>query len=473
MSDRELLVRYAGSNDEQAFTELVERHSPMVYSVCLRVLGDEHLAEDATQTTFLVFARKARSLPSHTVLSGWLHVTARTSAQQLLRTAIRRARHEEEKRSMTLSSETDKTWNEVRPHLDATLALLPSAQREAVVLHYLRGLSRADAAREAHCPEATLQSRLAVGVAKLRTLFQRRGITLSSAGLALLLSQYAVAAAPAGLASSVRAACLGQAASPLALEAAQAVLWTFFWAKVKLAALIAACLAGAAASAVYLTQDSPAPAPRAAAIQESSAPQAVPQDQGALLARWTFENGPPTDINVLHGSWRWQPGDGQTSAAMVTAPGAFMALLPTPTPRRPFCLSAKLRLIARQGGVTPFKVLAIDGETVPASRGHRIEVAIEPGRACVGRYVFSGAYAFGFLDEKASSVVQYPEAYPAKQVACGVEGEWIVEGIELRELGREARPEDSPEIRRLLEELREHGKELPARPLRNQGQENN
>ena len=47
LSDGELLRHLIGSNDEAAFTVLVERHGPMVLGVCRRALPNRHDAEDA------------------------------------------------------------------------------------------------------------------------------------------------------------------------------------------------------------------------------------------------------------------------------------------------------------------------------------------------------------------------------------------------------------------------------------------
>jgi hypothetical protein len=78
LSDGELLGRYAVGRDEAAFVELVERHGPMVLSVCRRILGHRQDAEDACQATFLV--RKVASIRNHGSAASWLFgVAARTA----------------------------------------------------------------------------------------------------------------------------------------------------------------------------------------------------------------------------------------------------------------------------------------------------------------------------------------------------------------------------------------------------------
>jgi hypothetical protein len=59
LSNRELLDRFVSDSDETAFTILIERHGPMVLSMCRRALPSFHDAEDAWQATSLVDSRHA------------------------------------------------------------------------------------------------------------------------------------------------------------------------------------------------------------------------------------------------------------------------------------------------------------------------------------------------------------------------------------------------------------------------------
>src|SRR5260370_6265346 len=76
LSDGELLRRYLTAGEEDAFAEIVRRNGPLVLRACRHVLGETTAAEDAFQATFLLLARKGRSLTCHGSLASWLHVAA-------------------------------------------------------------------------------------------------------------------------------------------------------------------------------------------------------------------------------------------------------------------------------------------------------------------------------------------------------------------------------------------------------------
>ncbi len=215
MTDHELLASFVDSNSSEAFAELVNRHMSYVLGVCRRVLGDEALAEDATQTTFLFLAQKARQIPPQTVLAGWLYLTAQHSALTIRRTEMRRQKREQEVSMMrTRAAEDDSRraeehWGDIRQHVDNLLTTLPSLQREAILLRFFYGLSQADAAKEAGCPVETMHWRATKGIEKLRTALKRQGVAISSGSLAMALAMPATEALPAHLAAQVNSLAAG------------------------------------------------------------------------------------------------------------------------------------------------------------------------------------------------------------------------------------------------------------------------
>jgi RNA polymerase sigma factor (sigma-70 family) len=245
MTDRELLAEYRKTGSGDLFSEIVARHASMVHSTCLRILRDEHAAEDATQATFLLLSGKARKLSRKTVLSGWLFRTAQFTALRQSRSAARRARHEREAgMNREETAPTTATWPEVRPELDAAMATLSAHQQNVVVMRCLQQKPQAEVAQELGCSESSVSAVLSRALGRLRDKLARRGVTVPAAALAGMLAEQAAVPAPAALVYAVQAACLGKAAaSPGAAALAQTATKAMLAIKIKVAATV---LAGAA-----------------------------------------------------------------------------------------------------------------------------------------------------------------------------------------------------------------------------------
>jgi RNA polymerase sigma factor (sigma-70 family) len=280
-TDGQLLERFRGGHDEEAFAELVRRHGPMVLGVCRRVLGHLHDAEDAFQATFLVLARKAAVVHDGAVASFLYAVAYRTALDARSRNARRRAREncvEDLPQLPALPMETQ-DW---RPALDRALQHLPEKYRRVILLCCLEGRSRKEVARQLGLAEGTLSSRLAAARQMLARRLGRYGVSLSGGALAVVLAQEASAAVPPSLiAVTTRGAVLvasGQAAllTTPALVLMRGVLRTMGMTKLTfmLAMMLGALLLGAGglvyqvagrAASAEAGLDAPAP-PRAAEV---------------------------------------------------------------------------------------------------------------------------------------------------------------------------------------------------------------
>ena len=316
VEDRALLADYARSASPDIFARVVERHSPMVYATCLRILGEQSAAEDATQATFFALVRKMRSLPPSTLLGPWLHHAARNAALELRRANTRRSRREKEAADMANTtsrrahSEADAGMDpDLRGELDEALGTLPAAQRDAVLLRYFYGFSAQEAARQLRCPEETLHTRLTRAMQRLRERFGQRGTVTTCVALAVLLEQQAAHTVPAGLSASIMNVCAGKAAASAAVATtADVVLRSMALAKAKAAALTLAIALAVAVPTAYvgiqvLKSAAPAATPPASVTFAPVAPaqDAVPavtatsrqaaSAEPAALAQFDFEDG--------------------------------------------------------------------------------------------------------------------------------------------------------------------------------------
>ena len=137
-SDGELLAEVAADRSAESFRLLVERHSAMVLSVCLRQLGESHDAEDAAQAVFLVLWKKAASLRRRKSVAGWLHHVARNVCRNAKRSQqALRARERQAAQMKTESDSSSETWTDDQAILDEELDRLPEKYRLPIILFYL------------------------------------------------------------------------------------------------------------------------------------------------------------------------------------------------------------------------------------------------------------------------------------------------------------------------------------------------
>ena len=232
-TDGELLRDYVAGPAPAVFDQIVRRHGPTVLGVCRRVLGHHQDAEDAFQATFIILARNAGSVRSEESLAGWLHGVAYRTAMRAKRDAARRRRNE--RLAPTVRSgppDRELDWREVQAVLDEEVERLPAVFRDAFVLCVLRGLARADAARELGVTDGTVSSRLARARKLLQAALGRRGVTLTGVLTALALTGSARAAVPKALTrAATQLAAGGHETSGSILDLVEGVTRTMFTAK--------------------------------------------------------------------------------------------------------------------------------------------------------------------------------------------------------------------------------------------------
>jgi RNA polymerase sigma-70 factor (ECF subfamily) len=340
LTDGQLLARFLARREEAAFEVLVRRHGPMVQGVCRRVLSNAHDAEDAFQATFLVLIRKGTSLLPRQTLGNWLYGVAFHTALKARAASWKRRAKERHAAAMTRpEAAAEDAMHDLLPLLDRELERLPDKYREAVVLCELEGKSRQEAAQQLGVPTGTLSGRLTTARRLLARRLRRRGVTLSGAALASMLTPSVTSACvpPTLVASVVKSAAAlaaGQAAAGAAstevVTLMQAMLKSMLLAKLKLTTtvlLIAAVVSGSAGAFAYRVagqevapqevhrsslqldaRDAERPIvdlsqepPRERAQMRDDKADTIPADKNRLQGEWlpvkAFVNGRPADPN--------------------------------------------------------------------------------------------------------------------------------------------------------------------------------
>ena len=263
IDDMQLVQQYARCKSEEAFAALVARHVNLVYSVAFRHVRDAQLAEEITQTVFIILARKAGSLSSRTVISGWLCQTARFASAKALTMRRRRQEREQEAymQSIVNESESD-AWMQIAPLLDTAMAHLGEKDHNAVVLRFFEKRNFKAVSAALGTTEAGAKMRVNRALEKLRKFFTKRGLTFSAAVIAGAISAHSVQAAPIGLATSVTlAAVKGTTVATSTLTLIETTLKIMAWTKLKTAVVVGA-MAIMAAGTVTVTMHRSTAAPQ-------------------------------------------------------------------------------------------------------------------------------------------------------------------------------------------------------------------
>lgn len=175
----------AQEGDKAAYERLLVDILPALRSFTRRRLGDDVAAEDVVQEVLLSVHRARRTYRPERPFDPWLFAIARNAIIDFQRMRARRWQKEEVLPEDDLlqdaspvvhgleSAEREKPGSELSPALDEALAKLPEAQREAVKMIHVEGLSVLEAALRAKVSPGALRVRAHRGYRALRTLLGR------------------------------------------------------------------------------------------------------------------------------------------------------------------------------------------------------------------------------------------------------------------------------------------------------------
>jgi RNA polymerase sigma-70 factor (ECF subfamily) len=166
----------AQEGDSASYEKLLQELLPHVRSVVRRRLFDSSAAEDVVQNVFMSVHRARHTYRPERPFRPWVNAIARNAVVDFIRAHGQRSRREI---SLELDGvpepaveEQSPGESDLDPALQHALERLPTAQREAVVLIHLDGLSVAEAAVRAGVSKSALKVRAHRGYRALRAFLE-------------------------------------------------------------------------------------------------------------------------------------------------------------------------------------------------------------------------------------------------------------------------------------------------------------
>jgi len=167
--DDEALITGVLAGDRRAGRALYDRHAPRVYRLVYRLVGDEELAREFTQDTFVKAFSRLGGFRRECALSTWLHTIAVSMVRSGMRRVTRfRTREADLVEASHVAAPSAGADPDLRERLTRALEELPEKFRSVVVLHDVEGYTHQEIAVMTGVPEGTCKTRLANGRAKLR-----------------------------------------------------------------------------------------------------------------------------------------------------------------------------------------------------------------------------------------------------------------------------------------------------------------
>lgn len=181
-TDEGALIERLQRRDPQALAELYDLYGKMAYSLVLRVVRDQAIAEDLVQETFLRVWNRVHSIDSAKgSLGPWLLAIARNRAIDYLRSSAGRERRAVELDEADHASLYRKMENEIlisdqARRVRAALDKLAPNYRTVMELAYFEGLSQSEMAAQMGQPLGTIKTWVRTALQSLR---DELGVTVS------------------------------------------------------------------------------------------------------------------------------------------------------------------------------------------------------------------------------------------------------------------------------------------------------
>lgn len=170
-NDVDRILERVAMGDEEALRELYRRYSRLAFTIAVRILGREDVAEDIVQEAFLRVWRSARLFdPAKASFGTWFGRLVRNLCIDVLRRKepLQRAGALDDVAHLLAHSDRIEPLVLNRVVVRDAFLRLPPEQSRVLEMAYFEGLSHREIAESLEIPEGTVKSRMRLGLKKMR-----------------------------------------------------------------------------------------------------------------------------------------------------------------------------------------------------------------------------------------------------------------------------------------------------------------
>jgi RNA polymerase sigma-70 factor (ECF subfamily) len=168
VDERQLIARVL-AGDPAAERELYESHVDRVYRLAYRMTGDDTLAQDCTQDTFVRVFDRLAEFRGDAALSTWIHAVASSVVLNCLRTVKRiRGREAPVEAAVDVGHTPRRAEPDLKRRLSEAIENLPLKLRMVFLMHDVEGYTHEEIGGALGVPTGTSKAQLFRARARLR-----------------------------------------------------------------------------------------------------------------------------------------------------------------------------------------------------------------------------------------------------------------------------------------------------------------
>ncbi len=173
--DWQTLAARAVDGDKAAFEEMYRLTEKAVYFTCLKLLGNEHNAQDIMQDTYMKALDRLSTLEDFSRFPGWISRIAVNNCKMFFRKPVHESIEERFGQGKDIADEREFIPEEYasdeekrRIIINIIDTVLSDVQRQTIILYYYSQMSVSEIASVMDCPDGTVKYRLSSAREKIR-----------------------------------------------------------------------------------------------------------------------------------------------------------------------------------------------------------------------------------------------------------------------------------------------------------------